>query len=532
LNSPASSSESHILYFRQFSNQIAIFFTTDNITNQLNPQYSVSFALPTSSFFANKTLYSIETTDVDAGTRQMGNRPEECNNVYYFDGKIKYKNINSPYTISEHEVNKYDNIPSKFKGSYGLTTCVRPFNVDVELKNSSYTNNSVSVLNNKSIFVKPQTSLLYKGERNTSTTTFANTKGIYTDFTPFFNLSDKSNEDYKLLNSKWKAVETSTLFDPYNGAEVESKDALDRYRSILYLKDQFVFNNQILNSNRSHYGVSHKPNLYIENAKQSEATVFNFESENELRLLESYTQTFSNTDKHYFEKVLSENDDNVYLTNQGSNVAKIGHTGDGAVMISPLANTKGNFYIAQTYPTSFDNDIIPFFPKIGKKYFISGWVKNDTKFYDTKSIEATCKVDILTKNRINKISAATFIPVGPIIDGWQRFSGNFTLENGIILGTNIYADAYVLSVTLNNTSSTNTIYFDDIRIHPADANVKNYIYDEQHRVKAMLDENNYATFYDYNIKGELVSVRRETEKGIVTIKENRKNNSNINAIGQ
>jgi hypothetical protein len=38
---------------------------------------------------------------------------------------------------------------------------------------------------------------------------------------------------------------------------------------------------------------------------------------------------------------------------------------------------------------------------------------------------------------------------------------------------------------------------------------------------AQLDENNYATFYEYDDDGTLVRVKKETERGIKTISETR-----------
>jgi hypothetical protein len=36
---------------------------------------------------------------------------------------------------------------------------------------------------------------------------------------------------------------------------------------------------------------------------------------------------------------------------------------------------------------------------------------------------------------------------------------------------------------------------------------------------ADLDENNYASFYEYDLEGNLARLKRETERGIMTIKE-------------
>ena len=43
------------------------------------------------------------------------------------------------------------------------------------------------------------------------------------------------------------------------------------------------------------------------------------------------------------------------------------------------------------------------------------------------------------------------------------------------------------------------------------------------RLMAELDERNYATFYEYDEEGKLIRVKKETEKGVMTIQENRAN---------
>jgi hypothetical protein len=52
--------------------------------------------------------------------------------------------------------------------------------------------------------------------------------------------------------------------------------------------------------------------------------------------------------------------------------------------------------------------------------------------------------------------------------------------------------------------------------------MKSYVYDNSSmRLMADLDANNFATFYEYNDEGVLIRVKKETEKGISTIKETR-----------
>ena len=113
-----------------------------------------------------------------------------------------------------------------------------------------------------------------------------------------------------------------------------------------------------------------------------------------------------------------------------------------------------------------------------------------------------------------------FRPKGAIIDGWQRISADFIVPN----------EAHYMSIVLKNTSGEDiNSYFDDIRIHPFASNMKTFVYDPiTQRLQSELDENNYATYYEYDKEGGLVRVKKETERGIYTIQETRSGNSKLN----
>ena len=103
-----------------------------------------------------------------------------------------------------------------------------------------------------------------------------------------------------------------------------------------------------------------------------------------------------------------------------------------------------------------------------------------------------------------------FLPAGPLIDGWQRYEARFTPA----------ASGFV-SINFFNNSGDN-IYFDDIRVHPFNAEMKSYVYDPVSlRLVAELDDNNYATFYEYDEEGTPVRTKAETQRGIMTVKETR-----------
>ncbi len=103
---------------------------------------------------------------------------------------------------------------------------------------------------------------------------------------------------------------------------------------------------------------------------------------------------------------------------------------------------------------------------------------------------------------------------GDIIDGWQRIEQEIEVrdDNSLKLDLSCGADG--------------ECYFDDIRIFPKDASMVTYVYDPiTLRLMAELDERNYAKIYEYDEQGKLIRVKKETEMGIMTIQENRENNS-------
>jgi hypothetical protein len=151
-----------------------------------------------------------------------------------------------------------------------------------------------------------------------------------------------------------------------------------------------------------------------------------------------------------------------------------------------------------------------FAPNTQKKYMVSAWAKQDG---------AAPTVTNYTQPKLSVISASgsysvSFYPSGAIIDGWQKIDGEFTLPGS----------STELSIKLECIGGD--CFFDDIRVFPFDGSMKSYVYDPVNmRLVAELDERNYATLYEYDEEGKLIRVKKETERGIMTIKENRNNSS-------
>lgn len=173
------------------------------------------------------------------------------------------------------------------------------------------------------------------------------------------------------------------------------------------------------------------------------------------------------------------------------------------------------FGFSTFHSTSTAQEICSSFkPEPSERYIISAWVKEEVGQVLTYN---NGKIKISFEDSVG--ATLTFIPKGKIIDGWQQITEEFVVP----------ADANGITIELLNSGSSDLVYFDDIRIFPYNGNMKSFVYDPvTQRLMAELDENNFATLYEYDKEGGLVRVKKETERGIYTIQETRSGNSKIN----
>lgn len=162
-----------------------------------------------------------------------------------------------------------------------------------------------------------------------------------------------------------------------------------------------------------------------------------------------------------------------------------------------------------------------FLPESGK-YIVSGWVKENHP-EQVVSYNSSILYEFKQGNMV--ISTTTLYTSGSIIDGWQRVIGIITIPS-FQFDESIIDENYTLELKLQcNNLSSGDCFFDDIRFHPYNGSMKSFVYDEDtQRLMAELDENNYATFYEYDLEGGLIRVKKETERGVFTIQETRSNN--------
>lgn len=145
------------------------------------------------------------------------------------------------------------------------------------------------------------------------------------------------------------------------------------------------------------------------------------------------------------------------------------------------------------------------------EYIASIWVKEESLSTQPISYNnAKIKISFLG-GPTNIYIFGTNPAKNKIIEGWQRIEEQFTIPIG----------ASDIKIELLNNGSSDA-YFDDLRVFPKDGQLKTYVYDPiTMRLTSILDENNYASFYEYNEEGKLIRIKKETEKGIMTVQENR-----------
>lgn len=146
-------------------------------------------------------------------------------------------------------------------------------------------------------------------------------------------------------------------------------------------------------------------------------------------------------------------------------------------------------------------------PLPDKEYIVTLWVKTD----GVDGVVANTANDAVTFKFNNESVAHQFTRTGVKIEGWQRLEALVKAPAG----------ASTLMLAFNAPGSSK-LYFDDLRIQPYNSGLKSFVYDHiSLKLMAELDENNYTTFYEYDDDGTLIRVKKETERGVQTIKETR-----------
>lgn len=146
----------------------------------------------------------------------------------------------------------------------------------------------------------------------------------------------------------------------------------------------------------------------------------------------------------------------------------------------------------------------------GKEYLLSAWLSINDKHLVTPVLGSNLGIRVSYYDEDDvQLGDTLMVPQGNIIEGWQKLESKFTYPENA---------SYIELMFTPGTATT--LYIDDLRLHPFDGNMQSYVYElDTYRLRAVIDENNYASRYFYDAEGNLYLVKKETEKGIRTIQE-------------
>jgi hypothetical protein len=334
----------------------------------------------------------------------------------------------------------------------------------------------------------------------------------YSEFEPFY--SNASNKWNKSTHTSWISTATVENISKY-GQSVETKNPLSIYSVMKYGFGQSL------------------PIISANDARYHEVAFFSFEDKD----YEQTNNTGFKFDRDYFPLTSTANQNpDVYKVGNAENAAVVkdeAHTGKYSYYIQPKNNSsaaytakfielcgpetdnsnlfKENYYIDVAGAKANDKSYsAEFQPERGKKYLITYWTKSkpSSNIGEQGYIDVKFDCDInytssdVKSNQVKQVE----------IEGWSLMSKEIEIPK----------DAKIMKFVFNPCSTGS--YFDDIRFSPINTVMKSYVYNPKIlKHVAELDENNYATFFDYDEMGNLVRIRKETERGIMTIKEGRSN---------
>ena len=302
------------------------------------------------------------------------------------------------------------------------------------------------------------------------------TSGYYQQYTPYwtFNSGALTQNLSADRDQRWVWSSKSVYFDQ-KGNEIENVDALQRYGAALFGYQQTV------------------ATAVGANARHNELVYDGFE---DVYYNLNNVSVLCTLQKHFD------------LAPIGSLVSGMGHTGEYCMQMhsgtilknagssTPPDQVRG--YDQSGRHILISNELADgFAPVPGKKYLLSMWI-NDGQPASNKISNLTLKINGTDMNVDQRIV--------PVVENWKR------LELSFVAGSNFRLDV----------STSGTFYMDDFRILPNDGQMNSYVYDPiSMRLVAQLDENNFATLYEYDDEGTPIRVKKETERGIMTLKENR-----------
>lgn len=309
--------------------------------------------------------------------------------------------------------------------------------------------------------------------------------GQYSSFYTFWNYSGGKHNPS--TNTKWVNASEITKYSPF-GQELETKDALNRFTA-------------------EQYGFFHT--LPVAAAGNAEYTQIGYDGFEDYDYVHPKFEYGCETRHFDFPETQTAKIDDSE-SHSGWYSFKL-DAGESSEMVRPIeVPVIPGSAIDEDVSKKLtqDDDLGVFSPSAGT-YVLSAWVKESRTGIVTEYTDAKVQVEFTDQN--NATTSTDIQASGLLIESWQRVNGTFEVPVG----------TKSISIKIIGATDVET-WFDDLRVHPEKATMKTFAYDATTlRNMAAMDENNYATFYEYDAEGSLIRVKKETAKGIITIQENK-----------
>ncbi|MFX1705333.1 hypothetical protein PV783_15320 [Chitinophaga sp. CC14] len=406
------------------------------------------------------------------------------------------------------------NVDSTHVGNYHVTIssdlCGAPIQGDLNLRVAPYIIKCYSAVTDTSVNpylhgllgnwhpVRSYTYYSARAESSPAQGTNIRKDGAFNDFLSFWQKQTKGWVP-QTNNPAWVWNAESTIFNK-KGFELENKDPLGRYNAAIYGYDNAVPVAVVQNSHFREAGYDGFEDYSFGNNDCADGNCpvdrhFSFAMyRNRMDTLQSHTGRYS---------LRVQPGDSISLAAIVSDTDRVALSPDFKMGLNNCSTDPA----LQSVRVNRDILLPVFSPLAGKKVVFSAWVKQAQECHCSTYTNVNVTLFVGGPNRVT-VEAK---PRGAIIEGWQRYEEVIEVPAG----------STAFSMVIATTGGV-TAYFDDIRVHPYNANMKSYAYDPVNlRLMGELDENNYATFYEYDDDGTLIRVKKETERGIKTIKESR-----------
>lgn len=351
---------------------------------------------------------------------------------------------------------------------------------------------------------RPKYSYAYKTDRKQNDN--ARIDGTFNAFNRF------PWENPATKDPKWIKSNTVSKYNP-EGFEIENVNPIGNFSSALYGYDNALSTAVANNARYNDIGFDGFED-YPKTCDQDHFSYSNFSA--------NVTNAQAHTGKYsieVFNGAPANVSREVFLNCDANTVNGTPYVNDNPAPTS--LNTFGGNYVSHVIKPC--DCIGKFAPQIGKRYLVSAWVKEYLTSNPNNLIASaytSSRIHITYYNGTTSIGNTFVYPQGNIIDGWQRLMGEYVIPSGC---TSVSVDLDYFSSQPNMK-----VYFDDVRVQPTDANMKAFVYDNiTLKVMAELDENNFATIYNYDEEGHLTKVKRETAEGIKTVQEGRINSKKV-----